>query len=371
MKHLLYSFISLFFTGLCLAQEVHTEKIPGALDQTPPSLKNAPTSSQTAEWLFDHQEYVMAKNAANNIVSKSTSSPEQVAGAMLVLVKVAQKEGKNMEALVLLQTWANKFPADVRLPEVNFQIAKLYRELKAYDRAREYFYSTLNSLLALAARVDDADSAKNKRLAQAATWEIAETDYSAGNWQRAFELFERFKKQNANVLDLVQASLYRQADCTYQLGKLHEAIDRYQTALAVGPFHPFAPEAWLRLVELYGREKDAQKQAKALESFIWIVRQSHAEEVAYWQRRCASVLVQFVKDQPKEVQTLVGTLESVKQRDDGWASLRIFFQLLASRMGLPNSVKLVDDKDWSDWRQKMDASQDHVREKFDSLKLQN
>ncbi|MFZ5807446.1 MAG: tetratricopeptide repeat protein [Verrucomicrobiota bacterium] len=316
---------------------------------------------ETARWLYHRKEYVMAENILKDIFSQKEMHPSIHSKALLLLANINKETGRSPEALVYLQLWRTRFPGAPEIPRVNLLMGRVYRDMKAYDRAREFFYLTLSSLVVVSSRKerDPVTLQKDKRLSQVATWEIAETEYQAGNWQNAHSLFERFKQQNSDVEDLIQASLYRQADCLYQLGKFDKALNTYQTAISVGPFHPFAPEAWLRLIDIYGRQNDYIQQKQAIEAFIWVVKEMYPQETDYWQQRCASVLVQFTKDHPDEAKALLTVLQN-GQPNARWNTLEEFLQKLTARTRTESPpAKIEGDENWIQWHKKV--SQDNVK----------
>lgn len=336
--------------------------IPNSQDPSKTIQKDAMT---TAEWFTDRKEYIMAKNIINQAFSHQHLLPENRSRGLLLLARIARETGNPSEALVNLQTWIEQFPGRPELPIVNFRIARLYRQMRSYDRAREYFYRTMSSLIALASGKEEGVVQSEQRLSQAAKWELAETEYQAGNWKRAFELFERFRKQTPNATDLVEASAYRQGDCLYQQGLLLESAEAYQNALAIGPFHPFAPEAWVRLVQIYGVQKDFNAQGEALQSLIWLVSEAYPSEGPYWQRRVANVLIDFVKDKPEEAHKLLITLDRA-QPSSGWKKIKEFLADLTARQDkTPTAANSSDG--WDQWQTQVNNNNVEIRQKLINL----
>lgn len=304
----------------------------------------------------------------HKLLQKTRLSRSEKSQSLLILASIAKDTRHYAEALILLQTWRSNFPSAVEMPRVNLAMGRIYREIQAYDRAKEYFYLTLSSLVVVTSRSNKTTLKQDQRFAQVATWELAETEYQSGNWDRAFGLFERFKQQNPDSEDLVQASVYRQADCRYQTGKLNDAMKFYQTALAIGPFHPFAPEAWLRLIDIYGRQSNFKLQAEALEAFIWLVKETFPEDTTYWQQRCAGILLLFVQSRPKEAQQL---LEAIRQRqpDANWDNITDFLQKLTERMMVQKSStpSLKNDSDWVEWQRKITQENLRIQQNIEVL----
>lgn len=341
---------------------------PLSLNEVPKNL----SPFDTAQWFFRKKDYRNAENVVQGIIDNENSSQDDLASANLMLADIARIQHKDSKALVILNKWTNTFPAHPLLPKVNFTLGQIYRNMHSYDRAREYFYRALSSDVAMAVRSENGGSSLDLRLSQAAKWELAETEFQAENWDRSYELFQRFKVQNPEAEELCQAASYRQADCLYCLNKTPDAIKAYERILATASFHPFAPEAWLKLITLYGRAGQMRQKGKALETFIWLIHNSYPKQEAYWQRRCASILIEFVKDRPDDVRSLLTALETSRV-DDGWTALTLFFRLLAARQDTPlddSAPASPEDKAWRDWRRQVEANNDKYKQRLADMKAQ-
>ncbi|HEY8965781.1 MAG TPA: tetratricopeptide repeat protein, partial [Candidatus Methylacidiphilales bacterium] len=249
--------------------------------------------------------------------------------------------------------YLSEFTDQIDAPRAMFQTGEIYKQLGAYDRAREAFYKTLSFAINKASTLDKSDFSSSVRLSQAATWELAETEYLANNWERADELYDRFKKQNPSLDKLIQTANFRQADVAFQLHKTQDAIAKYENALSIAPFHPFAAESWLRLVTLYGQTKQKDKQNAALQSFIWLVNTLEKDDQLYWQRRCADQLLAEYKDHLIDQEALLETI--LKNKDNpSWAKMLDFYLSLLDRQAsdpttnLPRPSAAAND-DWNKW----------------------
>lgn len=323
---------------------------------------------ESVRWLYERREYAMAKTVLERIHSQPQLSPEIRSATLLLLGSIARETKSFPEALVLFQRWKDLFPKDPKIPRVNFIMARVYRDMNVQDRAKEHFYLTLSSLVMLATRSEKREEVYDKRLARAATWELAETEYQGQNWRRANELFERFKIRNPEAEELIQTALYRQADCFYQMGREGKALEAYKTALAVGPFHPFAVEAWLHLIDLYGRAEEYAQQAQALEAFIWLVKNNYSHQMAYWQRRCATVLVNFIQERPEETQKFLKALHYGEAEAD-WSSISNFLGKLTSRMDETKAPRppVKGDESWAEWQRKITQGKQRINKNLEGL----
>ncbi len=299
------------------------------------------------------KDHVMAITLLDNLLQRRDLTKDVRARAMMLRALISLETGKTSEAIVRFSAWLEQFPDRPEVSQIYLLLGQSFREMQATYRAREAFYRTLTAAVSKAARSNSEDLSTPQLLKRAATWEIAETEYQSANWERAGNLFQRFRDQNPESIELCNTALYRQADCSYQLGNPSQASERYELALSVSPFHPFAPEAWLRLLSLYGESNEARKQIKALESFIWLVKNLHEEQAPYWQQRCASVLLEQLRSNPKQQADLLTQLNSTVS-DSQWKSIFDYYAQLISRtestIRLTSTQSPATDEGWTEWK---------------------
>jgi TolA-binding protein len=291
---------------------------------------------------------------------------------------ISLETGKSSEAIVRLSAWLEQFPDRPEASNAYLTLGQCFREMQATYRAREAFYRTLTSAVAKAAKSDKVDLSTPQLLRKAATWEIAESEYQSANWERAEELFQRFREQNPESTELSNTALYRQADCVYQLGDMAKSTEKYETALAVSPFHPFAPEAHLRLITLYGIADNPKKQSQALESFIWIVKNLHQDQSSYWQQRCAALLLDNLKSDPQKQSALLNELVTFQSSEE-LKGIFDYYKILLSRtentiQSISANGKKQRDEGWNDWKEslaKMQAKIENDLATSTQLKAEN
>ncbi|MFH1066767.1 MAG: hypothetical protein V1746_02550 [bacterium] len=308
---------------------------------------------ESARSLYENKKYAEAEIALKKILEDETLSPRLRSQSMLLLGGLLKDINRQEEALQALHSWKIQFPSYPELPRVNFLLGRVYRDMQEYGRAREHFQLALDALTERAANpYKTVDVENDKRLGLVTRWEQAETEYQSGDWRRARQMFEQFKLQNPEVKDLVEASLYRQGDCSYKLGERYESIKNYKTALIFGPFHPFSPEAWLKLMELYGQEDSFDQQFYALHAFTWIVNEVHPEDSAYWQQQAAETLLQFAQDRPEEAKAFA---EILKKKNVDWVVFSNFLEQVAHRKKLQTVSLPVPQgySRWVEWQEKV------------------
>lgn len=286
-----------------------------------------------AEKLVLANDFRMAVTLLRNIESSAGVSEEERARAQLLLAKIDLHQGRPTDAVVKLSAWLAEFPRRRESPFVYYLLGQCYRDLGVYELARDNFYRVMSGTLMAVANSDDPSYASEKKLVRAAVWQLAETEYMHQNWERALTYFDRFYSQNPSGDQLVEASLYRKADCQYQLRQNPAAIANYEKALAVAPFHPFAPEAWLRLYFLYGASHQPQKQAEAMQALTWVVKNLQPNRLAYWQQRAVSMVMELPLENRTQLVTLRDGLRN-RADDPSWKTLYGYLDDMCSRLTL-------------------------------------
>ena len=160
------------------------------------------------------------------------------------------------------------------------------------DLARDAYYLSLGHAVNQGQIIDQDDLAYYSKLTTATLWGLAANEYQAGQWSRAAELFERYRREASAASPFsVEKSEYLQADCYYQLKQTDDAIKLYAGTLAQHPFNPLAPQARLRLYHLYMMTNAPGKAQAELEALVWTVRTVWPKDEAYWQQQTAQLLL--------------------------------------------------------------------------------
>ena len=325
------------------------------IESAPPAYVTDPV--EAAAEFARRKDHVMAITLLDNLIQRRDLTKDVKARALFLRAMISLEIGKPSEAIVRLSAWLEQFPDRPEASNAYLILGQCFRDMQATYRAREAFYRTLTSAVAKAAKSDKIDLSTPQLLRKAATWEIAETEYQSANWERADELFQRFREQNPESTELSNTALYRQADCSYQLGDMLKSTEKYQTALAVSPFHPFAPEAQLRLMTLFGLAENPKKQSQALESFIWLVKNLHQDQTSYWQQRCAVLLLDNLKADPQKQSAFLNELLTVESSDE-LKGIFDYYKVLISRT--ENTTQIISangkkqrDEGWTEWKESL------------------
>ncbi len=133
------------------------------------------------------------------------------------LIKVYKAAGYYENALLLIQQYLEKFPDDepANIFSKRIDIGVMHKNLKAYNRALEYF----KDLIKVAAGEDEAEIQFN----------IAETYWAMGNFEQALLEYLRIPYLTlGKKFDWASAAKSQAAECYVKLSKYDEAIRLYE-----------------------------------------------------------------------------------------------------------------------------------------------
>lgn len=318
--------------------------------------------------ILEQGDIILAKDLLDSLMKRTDLSSNERALATMFQASIALENQDTAEAVVWLHSWLDQFPHNPDVPYVNFLLGQCYLEIGAYDRARECFYRTMSTSVVKVSQSKNSVTNHSLMLSKMAKWAIAETEYQRSNWTRAQKLFERFKIQEPDTEVLVQGATYRVADCVYQMHQIDLAIEKYHDALALGPFHPFAAEAWLRLTQLYGLKEDYANEQKSLKSFIWFVKKLDPENADYWMKRCAKFLLSNWSTDVHGQINVLDRLDNLGEEDV--ESIRSYYLKLISRRTDSELVKNenTDDDEWMAWKKNFIKIEQGIETKIQELK---
>lgn len=366
--------LGLFTFPLCQAEK---DDPTGSLSMSAGGLSVTPNEILvTVDTVIARREYKLAEQMLTDLLSKPGVIRPVQAQALLKLGRLALQTERPAEAIVHFRRYVQNYADQVDAPYVNFLLGQTYKDMGAYERARDNFYKTLSFAVSKASSLTTQDFSASVRLTQAAAWELSESEYLSNNWSKAEDLYQRFKSQNPQLETLAATANYRLADCAYQLGKKPEAIVRYESALANAPFHPFAAEAWLRLMSLYGQVNEPQRQTDAALCFIWLVDTLQEPDKLYWQRRCADMLLAEYRNQPDRQIPILETILSF-DKSESWMKMLDFYLSLVNRQVVDpsaNSTPMPSDKardDWQNWLQGFTERMQKLRKDFEKVQAQD
>jgi tetratricopeptide (TPR) repeat protein len=219
----------------------------------------------------------------------SDTSPELVQqSALLELAALAQDENALARAQQIYAQFLDKWPNELRIPEILLRQGLLFRQMGLYNLAFTKFYGVMTSALVL--KNDQLDYYVH--LVFQAQTEIAETQYELGKYADAAEFFTRLLKQNNPSINKSQV-IYKLARCHAALGQYADAASDAQDFLARYPDAPEQPELRFHLavaLKQLGRNNESLQQVLLLLQEQRAHTKDRPELWAYWQQRTGNLI---------------------------------------------------------------------------------
>lgn len=203
--------------------------------------------------------------------------------ALLDLGAAVAAEDDLPRAQSIYAQYLERWPADLRVPEVLLHQGGVFRQMGLDELALGKFYGVMTAALAL--KSDQLDY--YRRLVLQAQMEIAETYYQMGRYADAAEFYSRLLKQSANTLNR-PLQQFRLARALAACGRNEEAVAAAQDFLAHFPDDPEAPEARYYLAQALKAEGQTGEALRQVLAFLQAEKKSaegHPEVWAYWQQR--------------------------------------------------------------------------------------
>jgi tetratricopeptide (TPR) repeat protein len=286
----------------------------------PDPAENLPPFLQHVEYLRQHHDEAMAAGYLQNVIVDDVDiSPPDRARAILELADCLQVLGRQAETLCWLKIWMGLYSGRTETAAVAYRMGKIYTQMGLPSLARDSYYLAL-SFAINQGQVQDADDLRRyQRLTNGTLWALADNEYHAGEWARAAELFDRYRREApmASAASLETAT-YLQADCYYQLRQNDKAAAAYVEVLDKHPFHPLAPEARLRLYHLDVLAGQPAKAQQELQALVWTVRTVWPEREAYWQKRTAELLLALNRKSGSTLPPLLLKSARLQAEDKTW-----------------------------------------------------
>ena len=203
--------------------------------------------------------------------------------ALLELGGAVAAENDLPRAQAIYTQYLERWPSDVRVPEILLRQGGVFRQMGLDDLALAKFYGVMTAALSL--KNDQLDY--YRQLVLQAQIEIAETYYQMGRYADAAEFYSRLLKQPADALNrpLMQFRLVRSLAAT---ARNEEAVAAAQDFLAHFPDDPEAPETRYYLAQALKAEGQTGEALRQVLAFLQAEKKSsqdHPEVWAYWQQR--------------------------------------------------------------------------------------
>lgn len=208
--------------------------------------------------------------------------------ALLELAALAQDELNLSRAQQVYAQFINRWPDDLRIPEVLLRQGELFRQMGLDNLALTKFYAVMTSALVL--KNNQFDYYAN--LVQRAQTEIAETHYQLGKYGDAAECLSRLLKLDMPAVNRPHI-LYKLMRSQVALGRHDDAVATGQDYLSRYSNAPERPEVQFYLanaLKQLGRDNEALQQVLALLSEQRARANERPEVWAYWQQRAGNVI---------------------------------------------------------------------------------
>jgi len=290
-----------------------------------------PAYLKQVDYFRQQHDHVMASSYLEKVALNPEMEPRERARAILELADELEAQQRSGDELCWLKVWMQLYPQRPEVGAVAYRMGALYTRMGLTQLARDSYYLALSNAVNHGEVRNSADLKQYTRLTSGTLWALAQNEYQAGDWQRAAELFDRFRHeaQSPAAGELVR-SQYLQADCYYQLHDREKAAAVYTDALNQHPFHPLAPEARLRLYHLdIMAKKPAEAQAE-LAALVWSVRTVWPKDEAYWQKRTAQLLLALNHENAEALPPLVRKSAELTSQDKAWQADLGHYDKLAS-----------------------------------------
>jgi tetratricopeptide (TPR) repeat protein len=186
-------------------------------------------------------------------------------------------------AQAILTQYIEKWPGDLRTPEVLLRQGQLFRQMGLNGLALGKFYAVMTAALAL--KSDQLEFYES--LVLQAQIEIAESHYLMGNYTEAADFYTRLLKAPESGLNRPLAE-YRLVRSLAGTTNKTEAVSQAQDFLSHYPTDPEAPEVRYYLaqsLQSLGQTAEALRQVLIFLQQEKTVTQNHPDVWAYWQLR--------------------------------------------------------------------------------------
>jgi outer membrane protein assembly factor BamD (BamD/ComL family) len=259
---------------------------------TPDIKEPTPAYFAQVAYLRKHNDNFMAVSYLRKILANTTLRPQYRARCMLELSDCLAASHQEPEALCWLKLWTEMYPSRPEIGAVAYRLGTMYTRMELPDLARDAYYLALAHTINQGEVQTPEDLKQYTRLTVGTLWALAANEYQAGQWARAAELFDRYRKEATGASDTsLEKAAFLQADCYYQARDTEKSWALYKEMLEKHPFNPLAPQARLRLYHLYLVKKLPAKAQAELEALVWTVRTVWPKDEAYWQRETARLLL--------------------------------------------------------------------------------
>ena len=228
------------------------------------------------------------------LLAEESPVPLQQA-ALLELALAAQEQNQPARAEQIYGQFVNKWPNDLRIPEILLREGQLFRQMGMNTMALAKYYGVMTSALVLK---NDRMEHYQKTVRQAQL-EVAETHYLTGKYADAADFYSRLLKQNTPTLNRARIQ-FRLVSSLAALDRSDEVVGQGQDFLSRFPEAPEQPEVRFHVALAL---KKLGRNAESLEQVLTLLREQkaltyeHPELWGYWQQRAGNAIAnQFYRE---------------------------------------------------------------------------
>jgi tetratricopeptide (TPR) repeat protein len=203
--------------------------------------------------------------------------------ALFELANVVRSESDLPRAEAIYTQYLQRWPGDVRTPDVYLRQGQVFREMGLPNLALAKFYGVMTTALALTNNM----LPYYKGLVLQAQVEIAETHFQTGEFKDAVDYYSRLLAQSDPALDREQIQ-FRLIRSLEAINQHDEAVNQAQDFLVHYPNSLEEPEVRYHLAQAY---KSQNRNTEALQQVKIFLKDEHDKTTndpavwSYWQQR--------------------------------------------------------------------------------------
>lgn len=267
------------------------------LNPVPKNVSPPPNQAQFEIQLALAQKHRMEKNsmqASKELISLLEShAPEKIKRTALIeLALLAQQNNELPRAMQIFSQYLQKYPGDPSAPEVLLRQGLLYRRMGSSTLALSKFYAVMTSALNL--RFEDLEY--YQRLVLQAQTEIADTHFTAGNYDASIDAYKRLLTSDSLHLNRAYIQ-YKLILCLNTLGQHDQLMSQAQSFIDLYPESKDLPEVRFLLassLKLKGRNSEALQQVMLLLESQNQTALQEPEIWAYWRQRAGNEIANML-----------------------------------------------------------------------------
>ena len=236
----------------------------------------------TARFQANTRAYAEAEKNFVKLLAEDVPEATQQT-ALFELAQAAATQNDLPRAQSVFTQYLQRWPGDLRTPEIYLQQGKLFRQMGLPNLALAKFYGVMTTALSL----KNNQLPFYKGLVLQAQVEIAETHYLMGKFKDAADYYSRLLTQNDPALDRAQIQ-FRLIRSLEAVNRHDEAANQAQDFLAHFPQSTEEPEVRYHLAQAFKGQNRNTEALQQVKIFLQEEREKTTNNPAvwsYWQQR--------------------------------------------------------------------------------------